>query len=251
MGQSVHFKTLRIDPISDAKPFLISRAEILSKDKLVVWKWNSANAENEIFGARLLKQFGSDGCLFGAIGTDPQWLPSIPQDVMQQIGAGWVFRFWLKTDEPLFRFCNKELISKLLAENKEIAQHNDQIEVYKLKVVELNNQINNLYNSKSWRLSRPLREISLLQSRIKKLGFLYQKYSHLYPGVTGHAKLVYKCFKTIWAGGVSGLRNKVSYYENSHKQSSLNPQIFTTHKVLRTGYLMEYIFSHYTVIDQM
>lgn len=224
---------LRIDPVSDEKPFFIADAEIFSAKGEVIWKWNPEASKNEVHGARFLKQFGDDGCMFEASGNDPQWLPVIPAQILGQISAGCIFRLTLKIDESLFKFCNAALLKKLLTDNKTTSIKEAEIAILHSKIAELNGRIETVHNSNSWRLTRPLRELSLLRNRVMKLGFLYQKYSHLYPGVLGHAKLIYKCLRSMWTGGFSSLKNKVNYYENSHLQSSLNPQVYASeHKVL-------------------
>lgn len=132
---------LRIDPISDQKPFLICSAEILNVEKNVVWKWQPENIENELFGARLVKFFDSIGTLCQATCDDPQWHPSIDANVLNQITTGWSFRISLKVDDPLLFALNIELIEKLIIAEKAIIDRN------------------RILNSLSWRITKPLRFI--------------------------------------------------------------------------------------------
>lgn len=122
---------IRIDPISDQKPFLISHAEILDDKGNVVWTWQLNMSKNELFGARVVGPFNATGMLCQAISDDPQWHPIVNNKVLSQITAGWVFRMSLLVDSPLIYSVNMRILEQQAT----------------------------ILNSITWRITKPLRFI--------------------------------------------------------------------------------------------
>lgn len=75
-------------------------------------------------------------------------------------------------------------------------------------------------SSKSWRITRPLRETSRILRRAVQLGRLLQKYKQEYPGLFGFFKLAYKCRYVVRLGGIRRLKNKIHILENGHALGS-------------------------------
>ena len=80
---------------------------------------------------------------------------------------------------------------------------------------ELRKEIKDFRLSTSWRITKPLREVSLLSQRLARLIRLYQNYRHLYPGIRGLGRLANRSMDSIRKGGIKGLRSNVVMHEKS------------------------------------
>jgi 2-polyprenyl-3-methyl-5-hydroxy-6-metoxy-1,4-benzoquinol methylase len=151
---------IRIDPVSDQKPFLIVNAEIRSQQNDVIWTWNPKAVDHEFYDAKLIANVGTVGSLFQAISDDPQWHPTINKEILSRITAGWIFRLILRTDDALISLFNSASLNDgLLAREKQIADMLKQTVVeLKQTVVERDTRLRLIENSLSWTATQPLRK---------------------------------------------------------------------------------------------
>lgn len=182
---------IRINPVSEQKYFLIANAEILDREKNVVWTWEPKTIGDEIHGVTSLNCFDSKGCLFQTTSSDPQWYPAIDKEILFQVRAGWIFRLSLKTDNLLL----KELISNFQQREN------------------LSNELQALRLSTSWRITKPLRKVSQWGKPFMRFVWIYRNYRKIYPGFSGFQRLARQSVNAIKKGGIKGLRNKVSLHE--------------------------------------
>ena len=169
-------KQIRIDPVSDQKPFVIVNAEILTPENTVIWKWEPQAICHEVHGVCLVECFNAGGCLFQATNDDPQWYPAIDEEILERVTDGWIFRLSLKVDESLFNYFNSELNgqlqsileldSKITDLHQVVAERDGQIVNLYQVVAERDGQIAflvaeraNILASTSWKITKPLRFI--------------------------------------------------------------------------------------------
>lgn len=101
-----------------------------------------------------------------------------------------------------------------------VAERDGQIANHQRRENELQTLSNELRNenaayrlSTSWRVTRPLRDISQWRHRVMRLIRLYQNYRRIYPGFAGVRRLSYRCVEAIRKGGIKGLRGSVAMHE--------------------------------------
>lgn len=109
---------IRLDPVSKKSYFLIVDGKILTPEENVVWQgWPQEN-DGEIHGAKLIACVDSVGCLFQASIDDPQWLPSIDKEILDQVKDGWIFRLTLNLDDALIDIiCKFQIDQNKMHEN--------------------------------------------------------------------------------------------------------------------------------------
>lgn len=242
-------KSIRIDPVSEKKLFLITHAEIVDSENNVVWCWGSRLGAFEILGARLLGLIKSDGCLFDPINDDPQWLPAIGEDILRCIRPGSIFRFQMKVEGPLFNFCSNQLETqvdqletKVGQLSQELISQSHIISAAKLReknlqklegelrgfIVALKKTIDIYQASTSWRVTRPLRMISSLWKNLGGMIQAYRIYRLRNPGVKGFLRLIKRLILLLDCLGWQGLINTIYRKDNliwsqaSLKSSKLN-----------------------------
>lgn len=87
---------------------------------------------------------------------------------------------------------------------------------------DLRNEITAYRLSTSWRVTRPLREISLWRQRAVRLIRLYQDYRQMHPGFSGLKRLASRCVDAIRRGGLKELRSSTAMHEWS-RSAALPP----------------------------
>jgi len=100
-----------------------------------------------------------------------------------------------------------------------IADRDRQVAILQQQESDLRNEIEAFRLSTSWRITKPLREVSKLGGRLIRLVQIYQNYR---PGVNGFKRLLYQCINVLRKEGINGLRNKISSYERIIHQASLS-----------------------------
>ncbi len=113
-----------------------------------------------------------------------------------------------------------------------ITERDDQITTLQQWQNELHNEIQAFRSSTSWRITKPLRDVSLWYQKIRQLIRLYQNHRWMYPGFSGFKRLIRQCIDAIQKSGGKGLQNKAplpllrTYLE---KELILNPTIIFDH----------------------
>jgi len=211
---------IRIDPVSEQKYFLITNAEILTAERNVIWQGQPQIDDGEIQNARLIVYVDSVGCLFQATSNDPQWLPSIEKKILNQVMDGWIFRLTLKLDNALFSAYGKKLIDQSRSIENILTEHDRKIVILQQRQTDLqmlNNELSNenqAYRlSTSWRITRPLRQISQLRWQTMRIIQIYQNYRKINPGVSGFMRLTHQCVDSLKRGGIKELRNNTAIFE--------------------------------------
>lgn len=78
---------------------------------------------------------------------------------------------------------------------------------------ELRNEIDSYRTSNSWRITKPLRQVSKWLMRGFRLIFLYKNYRQRFPGIKGLLRLTKRCIGVIRKDGVNGLYANIALYE--------------------------------------
>ena len=134
---------IRIDPVSDQKPFLIVNAEILDVAQDVIWAWNPNNSNDEFHGAVLVKYMDSIGSLFQSTNNDPQWHPHIDKEILSKLGVGYTIRVSLIMDDPLIYQYYNELINRdVIERDGQIARLNQAVVEHYGQIASLNQTLN-------------------------------------------------------------------------------------------------------------
>lgn len=113
-----------------------------------------------------------------------------------------------------------------------ISERDDQITTLQQWQAELHNEIQLFRSSTSWRMTKPLRDLSRWYQQIRQLIQLYQHHRWMYPGLDGFKRLISQCIDAIQKSGGNGLQNKSPlpllrpYLE---KELQLNPIIIFDH----------------------
>ena len=134
------------------------------------------------------------------------------------------------------RYVLEENLNYIISErNRQInylleQEHEQRNVVNNLRVItdELRNEIHAFRSSTSWQITKPLRNISLMQQRIIILIQLYRNYRCLYPGIHGIRRLTNRLIDSIRKGGFKTLRSNIALHVKSRQtipqiQPALNP----------------------------
>ncbi len=228
-GNCAHgLSKIRIDPVSDRKPFLIVNAEIRNQQNDVIWKWDPRIVDHEFYGAKLIANVDTEGSLFQAINDDPQWHPSINKEILSSITTGWIFRLVLRTDDALFFPPNRESIFQCLYDNvlekrdKQINELQSKESALQVLSEELRKEIHTFRTSNSWRVTKPLRGVSQFLRRFRNLMLIYQEYQKKFPGLRGFLRLASRSLNTLRRGGLRGLKDAILLHEY-HRTNPILP----------------------------
>jgi 2-polyprenyl-3-methyl-5-hydroxy-6-metoxy-1,4-benzoquinol methylase/glycosyltransferase involved in cell wall biosynthesis len=219
---------VRIDPVSDRKPFLVVNAEIRNQQNDVIWTWNPTAVDHEFYNAKLIANVDTVGCLFQAINDDPQWHPLIDKEILARITTGWIFRLVLGTDDALISLFNSESIFQslndgLLAKRDEkIADLLSRESELQALSDELRKEVNAFRISTSWRVTKPLRYLAECFGRFRHLVRIYQKYQKTFPGLKGFLRLTSRSVNAFRQGGFRGLKDAIFLHEY-HRTNLLSP----------------------------
>ncbi|MGZ8173666.1 MULTISPECIES: glycosyltransferase [Methylobacter] len=115
----------------------------------------------------------------------------------------------------------QQFTTERLAQIKELST---QIADFQQQEGDLRNEIEAFRLSTSWRITKPLREVSELRRRLIRLVRVYQSYR---PGVNGFKRLSYQCIDVIRKEGFKGLRKKIALYDRIIHQALLSEDVVT------------------------
>jgi FkbM family methyltransferase len=85
--------------------------------------------------------------------------------------------------------------------------------------------------STSWRITKPLRQISQLRSQFRRIIKIYQNYRKINPGTGGFIRLTHKCVDALKKGGIRELRNATTTHERI-RSNELQKKILPDNNVL-------------------
>lgn len=108
--------------------------------------------------------------------------------------------------------------------NQALAKSDGQIKILNQQKNELHNEIEMLRFSKSWRVTKPLRDVSRWLQRLTHLIRIYQNYRQIYPGLTGFRRLTQRSIDAIRRGGFKGLLNNAFLYERMANRVPLSAE---------------------------
>lgn len=115
--------------------------------------------------------------------------------------------------------------------NQVLSERNEQITQQQGLIVKLRNVVDNYRTSMSWQITKPLREVSLLRSRLVRLVRLYQNYGKRNSGIGGLKKMLHEGANVLRKGGLQNLQNKIRLHEHSYATGQ-KQTLLSKHNVL-------------------
>jgi len=99
--------------------------------------------------------------------------------------------------------------------DRQIANLNQALGERDGQVVNLNQNIEAVYLSTSWRITKPLRELSRFKLQLMRSIQLYQNYRRIYPSFSGFRRLVKRSIDAVRKGGIKNLRTSMNIHSRS------------------------------------
>lgn len=136
---------------------------------------------------------------------------------------------------------------------QDLAKRDGQIKILKQQQNELSNEIEALRSSKSWRVTKPLRDVSRWMQGLTHLVRIYQNYRQIHPGLAGFRRLTQRSVDAIRRGGFKGLGNKILLHDRIVNRVPLSAEAVAQQcnaqpiDILRT-YLENNLFLKSTII---
>ena len=253
---------IRIDPISEKKLVWIKSVKILSDQNVTLWEWLGKDEPSNLSDAKWVEAQVNNGALLSAESNDPQWYPSIPIETLQAIDSGArctivlcdknsvvssILTDTLSTQTIAAKQFIAERDGQIAERDGQIAERDGQIAERDGQIAERDHAISAIHLSRSWAITKPLRELSRQWQRLMRLVRLYQNYRQIHPGISGFRRLGNQCINAIQSGGVKELRHSVAMHEWSQPtglQLPLNFPIMLNDAIDRTVKLPEDIAVH-------
>jgi 2-polyprenyl-3-methyl-5-hydroxy-6-metoxy-1,4-benzoquinol methylase/glycosyltransferase involved in cell wall biosynthesis len=243
---------IRIDPISEKKLVWIKSVKILSNQNVTLWEWSGKDESSNLNDAKWIEARINNGAILSAESNDPQWYPSIPIETLNAIDSGARCTIVLcDTNSIVSSILTDTLSTQTIAAKQFIAEHDSQIAERDSQIAERDSQIaerdqtiSAIHLSRSWTMTKPLRELSRQWQRLVRL---YQNYRQIHPGISGFRRLGSLCINAIQRGGIKELRHSVAMHEWSQPTGlrlPLNFPLMLSDAIDRTVKLPEDIAVH-------
>ena len=112
--------------------------------------------------------------------------------------------------DPVISGYEKELIS--------LQKKNTELDII---IAQLKKEVDAYKSSTSWKLTKPIRKLSQLNTSRHRLTLFFKHYRYTYPGFSGFTRLLYKLAHAIITGGISKLRDSIIISEHCMLARSL------------------------------
>ncbi len=146
------------------------------------------------------------------------------QDLLDVVVRGQELEAKLNTLVPYL----KQVIAEQEVRLVNLHQRESELQI---QVNELQQEVTSYRMSTSWRITKPLRSLSLSAQRFVRLIGLYRNYRHLHPGIRGLARLVGRTIDALRKGGFKSLRTHVAIHTKTLEttpQPTLGPALALT-----------------------
>jgi FkbM family methyltransferase len=114
----------------------------------------------------------------------------------------------------------------------EITNYKNEITNYKNEISSVKAILEKVYQSRSWRITQPLRNIILFRNKLYKLVNLYGIFKLKNPGFKGIIRLYILFLKFITSGGFENFKNRVSIYSEAQSSNRKLTNFWPNRKIL-------------------